>query len=127
MFSSAKRLESVEYFSLAMIQHIRNELLNGDFSHNVRLLQVNFDNNYIFSFKNYPEVDISLLIQTTLSIQNEHLRSFSNCSGSLKSNQSLKSNIRERFSPARKFLKSKFTDLMKNTREKLSKLNSSES
>lgn len=41
VFSSAKRLESVEYFSLAMIQHIREELLNGDFSHNVRLLQVN--------------------------------------------------------------------------------------
>ncbi|KAI1724120.1 rab-GTPase-TBC domain-containing protein [Ditylenchus destructor] len=50
VFCSTNRLESVQFLCLAMLEHIRDELLSGDFSHNVRLLQ------------NYPEVDVSKLV-----------------------------------------------------------------
>ena len=50
VFSSKDRLDFVQYLCLVMLDFVREELLNGDFSSNVRLLQ------------NFPDMDVAQLI-----------------------------------------------------------------
>uniref|UniRef100_A0A915CU22 Rab-GAP TBC domain-containing protein n=1 Tax=Ditylenchus dipsaci TaxID=166011 RepID=A0A915CU22_9BILA len=112
VFSSLNRLESVEYLCLSMIQHIRKELMNGDFSHNVRLLQ------------NFPEVDVSLLVIHSLELmENGRQSSYTSLNGSTTN----KPEGMDRLVPAKNYLKSRFSSLMNKTREQVVKYTTSSS
>ncbi|KAI6191558.1 TBC1 domain family member 13 [Aphelenchoides bicaudatus] len=58
VFASSNRIETTELICLAMMEHVRNELLASDFPNCVRLLQ------------NYPSaVDVSILVNNAFEIK----------------------------------------------------------
>jgi hypothetical protein len=61
LLSTKDRLDTVQHMCLAMLDFIRDDLMNGDFSNNVRLLQ------------NYPNIDIAQLICHSHELRNAAL------------------------------------------------------
>ncbi|KAH7728019.1 TBC domain-containing protein c [Aphelenchoides avenae] len=57
VFAHSNRIETVQYICLAMLESLREELLQGDFSHDVRLLQ------------NYPSVDLGQLVLRAIELR----------------------------------------------------------
>lgn len=94
IFASQKRIEATEFICLAMLEHVRSDLLAGDFGQVVRMLQ------------NFPDVDVNNLVSQAYEIRRLQACGFNN------------SNVSK--STPRFWNKDKFQAMVSGAKEKIS-------